>query len=67
MDFYGYNSINSTKSLTNDTTFSNYFLIVDSYSKISKLNGIDKITTEEVIDKLYMFQSRSEKIDEVVW
>ena len=34
------------KSLTSDTTFSNYLLIVDAYSKIPKLYGMDKITTE---------------------
>ena len=38
------------KSLTSDTTFSNYFLIVDAYSKIPKLYGVDNITTEEVMD-----------------
>ena len=46
------------KSLTSDTTFSNYLLIVDAYSKIPKLYGMDKIIIEEVIDKLDMFQSR---------
>ena len=30
------------KSLTGDTIFSNYFLIVDAYSKISKLYGMEK-------------------------
>ena len=34
------------KILTSDTTFSNYILIVDAYSKIPKLYGMDKITTE---------------------
>ena len=37
------------KSLTSDTTFSNYLLIVDDYSKIPKLYGIDNITAEEVM------------------
>ena len=46
------------KSLTSDTNFSNYLLIVDAYSKIPKLYGMEKITTEEVMDKLDMFQSR---------
>ena len=55
------------KRLTSDTNFSNYILIVDAYSKISKLYGIKKITTEEVVDKLDMFQSRFGKIDEFVW
>ena len=43
------------KRLTSDTKFSNYILIVDAYSKISKLDGMEKITTEEVMDKLDMF------------
>ena len=40
------------KSLTSDKTFSNYLLIVDAYSKIPKLYGVEKITTEEVMNKL---------------
>ena len=55
------------KSLTSDTTFSNYILIVDAYSKILKLYGMEKITTEEVMDKLDMFQSRFGKIDQFGW
>ena len=43
------------KSLTSETTFSNYILIVNAYSKIPKLFGMEKITTEEVMDKLDMF------------
>ena len=57
----------SPKSLTSDTTFSNYLLTVDAYSKIPKLYGTEKITTEEVMDKLDMFQSRFGKIDEFGW
>ena len=55
------------KSLTSDTTFYNYFLIVDAYSKITKLYGMEKITTEEVMDKLDMVQSTFGKIDEFGW
>ena len=55
------------KRLTSDTTFSNYILIVDAYSKISKLYGMEKITTEKVMDKLDMFQSRFGEIDEFGW
>ena len=55
------------KSLTSDTKFSNFLLIVDAYSKIPKLYGMDNITTEEVMDKLDMFQSRFGKIDEFGW
>ena len=53
--------------LTSDKTFSNYLLIVDAYSKIPKLYGMEKITTEEIMDKLDMFQSRFWKIDEFGW
>ena len=55
------------KSLTSDKTFSNYLLSVDAYSKIPKLYGMEKITKEEVMDKLDMFQSRLGKIDEFGW
>ena len=55
------------KSLTSETNFSNYILIVDAYSKIPKLYGMEKISTEEVMDKLNIFQSRFGKIDKFVW
>ena len=55
------------KNLTSDTTFSNYFLIFDAYSKIPKLYGMQKITTKEVMDKLDMFQSRFGEIDKFGW
>ena len=57
----------SPKSLTSDTIFSNYLLIVDAYSKIPKLYSMEKITTEEVMEKLVMFQSRFGKIDKFGW
>ena len=55
------------KSLTSDTDFSNYLLIVDAYYKIPKLYGLDKITAEEVMEELDMFQSKFGKIDEFGW
>ena len=57
----------TSKSRTSDTTFSDYLLIVDAYSKVPKLYSMEKITTEEVMDKLNMFQSRFGKIDEFGW
>ena len=57
----------SSKILTKDTTFENYLLIVDSYSKIPKIYGIKNITTEEVMDKLDIFQARFGKLDKIVW
>ena len=44
------------KSLTNDTNFKNDLLIVDAYSKIPKLYGMENITTAEVLDKLDMWR-----------
>ena len=55
------------KSFTNDTTFYNYLLIFDAYSKIPKLYGMENITTAEVMEKLDMFQSRFGKIDQFGW
>ena len=55
------------KSLTSDTTFFNYLLIVDAYYNIPKLYGMDKITTEEVMEKLDMFQSRFGKMNQFGW
>ena len=52
------------KCLRSDTKFSGYLLFVGAYSKIPKRFGMDKITTEEVMDELDVFQSRSGKIDE---
>ena len=46
----------SFKILTKETNFSNYHLIVDAYFNIPKLHGMESITTEEVMNKLYMFQ-----------
>ena len=44
--------------LTSDTTFSNYILTVDAYSKIPKLYGTEKTSKEEGMDNLDMFQYR---------
>ena len=55
------------KSLTNDTNLKNYLLIVDAYSKIPKIYGMENITTAEVLDKLDMFQSRFGKINQFGW
>ena len=53
--------------LTSGTTFSNHLLIIDAYSKIPKLYGVKRITTEEVMDKLDMFKSIFGKIDKLGW
>ena len=56
-------SATSPKGLTKDTTFDNYLLIVDAYSKITKLYGMENITNEEVMDKLDMLQAIFGKVD----
>ena len=57
----------SYKSLTKENTFSNYLLIVDAYSKITKIHLMENITTEEVMDKLDRIQARYGKVDEFGW
>ena len=57
----------TSKSLTKDTTFDNDLLIVGAYSNIQKLYGIENITTEEVMEKLDMFQARFAKVYEFGW
>ena len=56
----------SPKIFTIVTTFSDYILIVSSYLKLSKLYCVEIITTEEVMDKLDMFQDRFGK-NRLVW
>ena len=53
--------------MTSETTFSTYILIVDSYSKIPKKYGMGIITTEELMDKLDIFQAILLKIDQFGW
>ena len=55
------------KRLTSDTTFSKHLLIFDAYYKIPKLYGMEKIYTEEVMEKLDMSQYRFGKIDKFGW
>ena len=54
----------SLKLLTIEKTFSNYILIVDTYSKIPIIYGMERITTEEMMDSLDLFQDRFGKVDE---
>ena len=67
MGFCWYYTINSTIFLTSDTTYYNDIQIVDAYSKIRKFYGMEKITSEEIMDTLDMFQSRFGKLDEFGW
>ena len=53
------------KRLTSDTTFSNCVLIVYDYFRIPKIYGMEKFHTEEVMDKLDMFQYRFRKMEKL--
>ena len=57
----------SPKSLTSETNFSNDLLIVDAYSKIPKLYGMEIINTEGVMHMLDMFQDVFGKVEEFGW
>ena len=57
----------SPKPLTSENTFYKSILTVYAYSKTPKLYGMVKITTEEVMYDLDMFQSRFGKIDKFRW
>ena len=57
----------SSKILTKETNFYSHLLIVDAYSNIPKLYGMENITTEEVMDKLDMFQARFGRVDGFGW
>ena len=57
----------SSKMLIKDTTSDNYLLIVDAYSKLPILYGMENITTETVMYKLDMFQAIFGKVDEFGW
>ena len=64
---HGHHTRFFSKSLTKDTTFANDLLIVDSYFKLTILYGIENNTTEEVMDKLYIFKSIFGKLDGFDW
>ena len=57
----------ASKSSTKDTTFANYLVIVDVYTKIIQLHGMENITSDKVMAKIGMFQERFEKVDGFCW
>ena len=57
----------SSNILSKETNSPNGLLILDAYSKILKLHIMENITNEELMDKLYMFQAKSGKVDEFFW
>ena len=50
------------KSLTKFTSFANYLIIVDAYSKPTRIYVMGNITTEEFMYKLDLFQARFGKV-----
>ena len=63
MGFMGIIPETAPKLLTIETNFSYYIVIVDAYAKIPNKYGMEIITTEEVMNKLDMFQYRFGKKD----
>ena len=57
----------SSKILTKYATFANHILIVCNYYNIPKLYAIENITTEEVMDRIDIFQERYGKVDYFGW
>ena len=51
-----------SKSLTKDTDFDNHLLIMDAYYNIQELYGMENITNEEVMDKIYIHQEIFAKV-----
>ena len=51
----------SSKNLTKYTTIDNYLLTVDVYYKLPRIYGMENITTEEVMEKLDIFNPHLEK------
>ena len=65
--FYGYYSRNSTKMFDKGYHFFLFSFNFYAYSKIQKNYDMDRITTEEVMDKLGVFQSIFGKIEKICW
>ena len=55
------------KGFTSKTNFSKYLLIVDAYQNILKMSGMEIITTEEVMDKIDLFQPRFGTMGKFGW
>ena len=57
----------ASKSITKENTVATHILIVDAYSKVPRLYGIERITSDEVMEKLDVFQAIFGKLDEFGW
>ena len=55
------------KGLTAASTFQNYLLVVDAYSRMPRLYGLEELTTEAVMDALDVFVAEFGKVDEFGW
>ena len=67
MGDHGHHTSYIFQKFNKKTTFANYLLIVDAYSKNSKIYEMENVTTEKVMNKLDIFQSRFGKVDEFGW
>ena len=56
-----------SKSIDKEACFANYLLVVDAYSRVPRLFGLEEMTTEAVMDKLDEFQARFGRVDEFGW
>ena len=62
MGIHGHRTSYILQKSTKDTTFSKDLSIVYTYSNISKLYEMEDITTEEVMEKLDIFQAIFERV-----
>ena len=67
MGIHGHNTSHIFQIFDKRHYFSNYLLIVDAYSKIPKLYGMENIATKEVMAKLDIFQAILGKVYEFGW
>ena len=57
----------ASKILEKTLLLINYHLIVDAYSKFTRIYGMESMSAEDIMDKLYMFQAISGKLYEFGW
>ena len=67
MGFMDIIPLTAPKNVTIETIFSDYILSDHAYSKIPKCCGMERITTEEVMNKFDMFQYKFGKMDAFGW
>ena len=63
MGVSGHHTSHILQKLNKRDYFYNYLLIVDAYSKLLIIYGMETITSEEVMDNLDMFEARCRKKD----